>query len=425
MLLKARKVFYLLWLSLVILVSGCIGDSDLPGERVDIYRDPMAKFVNKGSKNIILGTEKQIVDILQMDNGPSHRSYNATYSGETKRIWEVKLPKKGNISPPIFTKNNIFILDGNSNLVIYDLIGNLKWMKNLAPKTEAFQYQQYSGGLAIHQNKIFVLTAYGEVMALEIYDGSEIWRRRFDAPFRGGPTIFGNKIYAVASNDFALAMNLKGDTLWTLQGPTRPTLVAKAIAAAADRNRIYLPFSSGILQAVRKSDGAEIWNQTFDTALEGHAQSIIGDFGGSPILKSGNIYVCSVSGQLLAIRARNGKLLWSLPVGCKSTPTIIGGSIFIVSASGHLVRINEVSGKVIWSRIIKSTKKGKYSFFGPTLAGGSLWITGTDGNLRKFDPISGRQVELHNLKSGALYRPFAAHEKLYVITKPGRIIAFE
>ena len=141
------------------------------------------------------------------------------------------------------------------------------------------------------------------------------------------------------------------------------------------------------------------------------------------MIKSNVVFALSSSGQLLALNLINGSKIWSLPVGSNSTPLINGGSIFVVSTKGKLVRIDEKKGKVIWSRNISKPNISD-KFFGPTLAGNFLWITGTDGYLRKFNPSTGKQILKYRFGSKALYRPFAVHNRLFIITKSGKIIAY-
>ena len=64
-------------------------------------------------------------------------------------------------------------------------------------------------------------------------------------------------------------------------------------------------------------------------------------------------------------------------------------------------------------------------FFGPTLAGNFLWITGTDGYLRKFDPSTGKEFSKHRIGNQILYRTYAVQDKLFIITRSGKIIAFD
>ena len=404
--------------------TGCLNDNKIVGERQEIYVDPLARYLSNKGKNINLGKPRVISSITQVDNGPTHHFIHSSFNGLLSKAWETSVLKSGNLSAPIITEKNIFILDGKANMIAFDLSGNRVWFTGLAPKGEGRQISQYSGGLAIYKNKLFALTGYGDIVSLNPSKGSILWRRKFDSPFRGPPVINNKRLYSISSNDMAIAMNFEGDILWTLEGATRPTVIGKGVAPASSKNRIFFPFSAGVLKAVRFSNGAEVWSQSFDDANKGEAQSVIGDFGGSPIIKSGKIFMTSVSGQLLAINSSNGRIVWDAPVGSQSTPLIAGGSLFIVSSSGKLVRISEKKGKIIWSRSIGKKDKNQYKYFGPTLAGNYIWVTGTDGRLRKFDPVSGEQIVEYNFRNPALYRPFAAHNKLFVITRSGKLIAF-
>ena len=132
-----------------------------------------------------------------------------------------------------------------------------------------------------------------------------------------------------------------------------------------------------------------------------------------------------MSGQLLTVDSQTGRIIWKAPIGSRSTPLIVGGSVFIVSSSAKLVRVSERNGTIFWSREINSNTGKKFQYFGPTLAGEHLWITGTDGILRKFEPATGEQVGYYKFNGPALYRPFAAHNKLFVIRRSGKLIAFK
>ena len=404
---------------------GCLNNQILQGERLEIYTDPLVKFSNTNGREINLGVQQNLSVISQVDNGPTHHFRHSSFGTLVSKAWETSVLKAGSLSAPVFTDSNILIVDGESNLVSLDLLGKEVWVTNLAPNPGSRQKSQHSGGLAVLKNKIYVLTGFGEIIALDILKGTVLWRSKFDSPFRGPPVIENNRLYAVTANDLAIAMSLDGKILWTLEGATKPTIIGKGVAPSSSGNRVYLPFSAGVLKAVRSSNGSEVWSQSFDDAIKGEAKAVIGDFGGSPIIKSGKIFLVSVSGQLLAVNLNNGKIAWKAPVGSRSTPLIVGGSIFVSSSSGYLVRLSEKNGTIFWARKINDKGRKKIQYFGPTLAGEHLWIIGTDGILRKFDPVTGEQVSDYDVKGSVLYRPFAAHGKLFVVRRSGKLIAFK
>lgn len=415
---KCKLIIFILCLPLL----SCFNNEIIEGERLDLYRKEMDAYLDNDGKYIKLSSEKTISTLQQVDNGPNHLFEHSKFDGTLTKLWETKLENRGSISAPVFSRNNIYILDGRANLHSFNLDGKKEWVINLSPSEEKKQNTHHSGGIVVNKNNLFVATGFGEFFSLDLA-GSIKWKKRFDSPFRGAPIYSNNKIFVVNSSDLAISLNKSGETIWTIEGATRPTLLTKGASPALKNNKLVLPFSSGQLTAVRPNNGSEMWTKSFDQGNKGESFSVIGDFGGSPVIKSNKVFVVSSSGQFLALNLINGRKLWSLPVGSHSTPSINGGSIFIVSTKGKLVRINEINGKIIWSRnISKSNISNK--FFGPTLAGNFLWIAGTDGYLRKFNPSTGKQILQHRLESGALFRPFAVHNRLFVVTRSGKIIAF-
>ena len=59
---------------------------------------------------------------------------------------------------------------------------------------------------------------------------------------------------------------------------------------AIKSNKLLLPFSAGQLNAVRPNNGSQLWKVAFDQSNKGEAYSIIGDFGGSPVIKSNKVF---------------------------------------------------------------------------------------------------------------------------------------
>lgn len=424
------KKYYSHFCKLIVIVFlcfpllSCFNNEKIEGERLDLYKLEMEKYLTNDGKKIQLSTQKHLKSLDLIDNGPSHLLEHSKFESPLSRLWETSLRYSGRISAPVFSTDKMYILDSRANLYSFSLDGEKEWVINLAPVSEKNSSTHHSGGVAISKGNLFVATGFGEIFSIDLA-GAIKWKKRLDAPFRGAPILYNNKIFVINSSDLAIALSKTGEILWTLEGVTRPTLLSNGISPAIKGNKLLLPFSAGQLTVVRANNGSELWKVSFDQGDKGEAYSVIGDFGGSPIIKSNKVFVISSSGQLLALNLTSGKKLWSVSVGSNSTPLINGGSLFVVSSKGQLVRISEKNGEVIWSRNILNSNISVYKHFGPTLAGNFLWITGTDGFLRKFDPSTGNQVLQHRIGSQVLYRPFAVHNRLYVVTKSGKIIAFD
>ena len=417
---KLRSLVFILCMPLM----SCFNNEKIEGERLDLYQLEMDTHLNKSGKSINLSNQKSIKSLSQVDNGPTHLSVHSKFNSPLIKSWEVSLINKGLISAPVFSKEHIYILDSRANLYSFSLNGKKEWVLDLAPISEKNQKTHHSGGIALNKGNLFVATGFGEFFSINI-NGTINWKKRFDSPFRGAPIFSNNKIFVLNADDLAIALNKNGEILWTLQGATRPTLLSKGVSPSIKSNKLLLPFSAGQLNAVRPNNGSQLWKVAFDQSNKGEAYSIIGDFGGSPVIKSNKVFIVSSSGQFLALNLNSGRKIWSVLVGSNSTPVIDGGSIFLVSTKGKLVRIVENNGEVVWSRNISGSTSSNKKFFGPTLAGNFLWVTGTDGYLRKFDPSTGKEFSKHRIGHQILYRTYAVHDKLFIITRSGKIIAFD
>jgi outer membrane protein assembly factor BamB len=59
------------------------------------------------------------------------------------------------------------------------------------------------------------------------------------------------------------------------------------------------------------------------------------------------------------------------------------------------------------------------------LAGGRLWVASGDGTLRAFSPSDGAMIVEIALPGGAAAPPAVAGGVLYVVTRDGRLLAFQ
>ena len=64
-------------------------------------------------------------------------------------------------------------------------------------------------------------------------------------------------------------------------------------------------------------------------------------------------------------------------------------------------------------------------YYGPILAGGRIWVAGADGLLRAFAPGDGTALAQVPLPGGAAAAPAVAGGVMYVITRDGRLLAFQ
>src|SRR5690606_33168003 len=124
------------------------------------------------------------------------------------------------------------------------------------------------------------------------------------------------------------------------------------------------------------------------------------------------------------------------PEGSYGPAWPVGGSIFLVSDVGTVVRASAATGEEIWStqlpeynyrrRLFRGPERTTaITHWGPVLAGGRIWVASGDGTLRAFNPVDGGLLAEIALPGGAAAPPAVAGGVLYVVTREGRLLAFQ
>jgi len=418
------------------LLSACKGrdDSILPGERVSIRGQVQAENVSAG---IALGAPVSSANWLQEGFGSAHMMPHLALSAAPVLRWSADIGRGNSdrsriTASPVLANGVVYTLDaaGNVQATATDSAAML-WRFNVTPIGEANGAEGFGGGLALDGGRLYVTTGFGELISLEAGSGAEQWRYGFDAPLRGGPTVAAGRVFVMAANDVAYAIEgARGKLSWSLAGPrgTGPVSMGGASPAVAGAN-VVLPFSSGRAIGATTA-GTGRWNGDVNQGRLSNVRALIGGLTGAPVIAGGQVYMGNAGGEIAALRVTNGSELWSIPAGATDSPLVIGGSVFIVSDTAQLLRIEAGSGRVLWAtqlpEFTKPTKrKGFIPHYGPVMAGGQVVVAGADGRLRFFSPESGAETYSVALPSGAASAPIVAAGVLYVVNQKGKLLAFQ
>ncbi|MFJ6748504.1 protein kinase [Streptomyces sp. NPDC091266] len=199
--------------------------------------------------------------------------------------------------------------------------------------------------------------AGGGIAAHRVTNGKQRWRAG-DAHADAGYLSIADRLVATADADGVLR------TYVASTGAPRWTAEVKASALlAADADHVYVLTSEGALRCVATADARVRWTRRPALALT----------GGRPVaaVGAGLLVVCGASGDVVAVRARDGARAWVRKgqAAAALPPAIDGGSVFL---GGHtLAAIRASDGKELWSRNpFRPVRRGAYGWGPPTVAGG-------------------------------------------------------
>jgi outer membrane protein assembly factor BamB len=259
-------------------------------------------------------------------------------------------------------------------------------------------------------------------------DGTVRWRAPLPAPARGDPTVAGGRILVPTTENQLLALSIEdGRRLWTYRGQPTVTMTLGLPAPAVEGETVVAGFASGELAAIRANDGRVIWSETLASSRGGGLADIAA-IAALPVIDRGRVFATGLGGLTIALDLRSGRRLWEREVAAVETPWAAGNALFLLATNGDLICFGRDDGRVRWLRPLgrfenEERRRGPITWGPPVLAGGRLLVAGSHSRMVEVNPLDGEILATTRLSDGATLQPAIADGTLYLLTDEARVVA--
>lgn len=372
------------------------------------------------------------------NGGNSEHSYgNLDVNLPPQKIWSKKFGKAAGkrdiiISEPIVMEDKVFALDANAILSSFDLnTGNLLWKtKILSHKAKKSDVSVKSSGIAANASALFVTTGFGEVVALDINSGKEMWRYNASTPIRIAPTCSADKLFIQTIDNRLIALNTSdGEELWNYEILQEDTTLLGGASPALDiaQDILIAAFSNGEIQALKASTGSPLWNNFLISNKYAASQSAITAIKANPVIDNDKVYAIGNGHTFAAIETRTGERIWDLPISGNYQPVVSGKYVFVISDDSTLYAIDNENGKIIWQQKLPLSEGNKENLFAlrPLLVDGYILATISDGRVFKISATDGTIVDITDLGDEIFVSPIVANKHLIFSTANAELIIFK
>jgi outer membrane protein assembly factor BamB len=440
----------LILVTAVLTLAACDREIILPGDRFPVRADLAASLPAEGepappipgdrpenrAEPVALPAAVANPDWTHRGGDARHQQPHGTLSAAPVLQWAASIGQ-GNSrryrieAAPVAAGGAIFTMDSLSTVTATGTNGATLWQADLtAPFDRGGNVS--GGGLALGGGRLFAVTGFGELIALDAASGSVVWRQRLDVAVTGAPATDGTAVFVAGRDGSAWAVEAAtGQVRWTLPGaPSASGMIGGAAPAVGDR-AVYFPFAAGVVTAVLKQGGTQVWSAPVAGARLGRAYAAQGDVTGDPVLSGDRLILGTSAGRTVAISTSGGDPVWAAGEGAMGPPLVTGGAVFTVNDDGNLVRLDAATGEVIWATPLPyfendnpRRQKAITANYGPVLAGGRIVTASGDGVLRLFDPVSGALTGTAEIPGGAATQPILAGGALYIVTQSGQLLSY-
>lgn len=400
-------------------------------------------------------------DWPQVGGNVAHVVQHTGASGPLERAWSLDVGsgsgRKGRITaPPIVANGVIYVLDANYRvLAISETTQERLWeYKVEAVRRESTREGKVSfidrikdpltftdgdgsdkegvgGGIAFSDNKIFIASGLGKVVALDAATGSVVWENQTRVPMNSAPTISNGRIFVASDDNELFAINSNnGEVLWSYQGIIETARMLTTPAAAVKDDVVLAPFSSGELIALRVQNGGVLWQDSLSSTARLTPLASLNDIAGGPAIADGYAIASAQSGVMTAFDLRTGQRVWSQPAGMLGIPLITADIVFAVTTEGQLAAMSKIDGNVLWLTQLRQYKnekkrKDRIVWTGPILAGNRLVVASSRGQVVTVDPLSGTILNEMSAGGAVFVPPIIANETVYLLTDKAKLVALK
>jgi outer membrane protein assembly factor BamB len=285
------------------------------------------------------------------------------------------------------------------------------------------------GGVAFDGGRLYATTGFAEVFALDAGSGKTIWRRRLTNPIRAAPTVRDGRVFVITIANELFALNAgDGKTLWQHSGLSETAGLVGGASPAVDAGIVVAPFTSGEIVALRVENGRVVWSDTLSALRRTDPVTSLAHVRGRPVIDRGYVLVVGNSGRMVAIDLRTGNRLWEQAIGGVHGPWVAGDFVFVVTNDSQLVCLSRRDGRVRWIRPLQQFEDEEdrldpIRWAGPVLAGDRLLVGGTNGQVWSVSPYTGKLLGWIEVSGPLLIAPVVANQTVYLLTDDAELIA--
>jgi outer membrane protein assembly factor BamB len=442
-------------LALAGLLGGCgvFGGKGKPktptvGNRVAVLANEASVEVDPGLADVPVTVPPAVSnpDWPQPGGNPAKSMSHVSIGTALGRAWSINAGRGSTsrirlAASPVVGDGRIYVIDTEAGIRAFDTRdGRMIWKSRVGVQKGGMSLWSgeytgnsgalFGGGVSFDGGRVYATNGVGDTGAFDAATGKQLWLVHPGGPLRGAPSIANDNVYVVSQDNQLFALNPEdGKIRWQAAGSIELAGVFGTAAPAAAQGTVVAGFSSGELIAYRYENGRVLWQDVLARTSISTVVGTLSDIDANPVIDAGRVYAIGAGGRMVAMELNTGQRLWELNIAGMSTPWVAGDWLFVVTEQGQLMAIARGTGKIRWMTQLRryekqKSKKNPVYWKGPILAGDRLIVADSIGELVNVSVTDGAVLSIAKTGEKISLAPIVAGDTLYILSDDGRLSAW-
>ena len=281
---------------------------------------------------------------------------------------------------------------------------------------------ELSAGPAVGEGTVVVGTNDGDLLALEASSGELRWRVSLSSEVLARPLVAGGSVIVRTVDGRLQALEIAdGRSRWTVE-ETVPRLSLRGTAAPVRvGDAVVCGFDNGKVLAVAMDTGELVWQSQLGRPTGRTELERLADVDAEVQVSGQDVYAVGYQGRVAMMSLDSGQIWWSRDVSSYRGLALDDDQVYVASSDGDVVAIRRRDGSIVWQQ--EGLKRRSLS--APAVQGSAVVVGDFDGYLHWMDRDTGTFVARKRLGGARISAaPLVGDGMLYVIDEDGSIAAY-
>ncbi|HCI14569.1 MAG TPA: outer membrane protein assembly factor BamB [Gallionellaceae bacterium] len=205
-----------------------------------------------------------------------------------------------------------------------------------------------SGGVGAGEGLVVIGSGKGDVLAYDD-EGKLRWKSKVSSEVLSVPQA-ADGVVIVRSGDGRIAGldAADGKRLWLYERSTPALVVRSHAGVTIQRGVAYAGFAGGKLVALKVKDGSVLWETSVSQPRGNTELERISDITSDPVADDEQVCAIAFQGRVACYDAAQGSPLWNRDISSDKGMTLLRKFLYLSDARGSVIALDKTSGSTLW-----------------------------------------------------------------------------